>query len=695
MRILVTCNVQTSTHEDEAEYDPPETINEILRALSSGGHVAEAVNVSQPLARTVGKLAAFRPDLVFNIAEGRRGPYREALVPAVLEDMAIPFTGSDAWTLALTLDKAMTKSALGGLGIAIPGGCVVRSEADWAACRGLKYPVIAKPNFEGSSLGISASSVATSYDRLVEIVRGAKGLLARFPNGLLVEEYIHGIDVAVPFLEGSLGVLTPFAYEYEAIEETPYRLYDYTLKSAAAGSVRIVIPAPIPAGAQERLVAFTREAFRRLKVRDVGRIDVRFGDDGAIYFLEVNALPSLNPEAGLFLAASRSGLDFAGVILSIVDSAARRYGLLSHGRTGKSGGAHAGPLAVGFTYNVKRVKPRALDGNMAITAADDDEAEYDPPATINAIAEAIGALGHRVVHFEAGPELAQALTETPVDVVFNIAEGREGRNREAHIPALLELLGIPYTGSDVGALAVCLDKALAKRVVASHGLATPRFQLVSSTRTKIMKGLSYPVIVKPTFEGSSKGITARSVVTSEAEARRVATELIERYRQPALVEEYVVGREFTVGVLGDRRPRALPPMEIVFLNSEAEFPVYDFAIKQEWDRRVRYDCPANITAREQRALEVAAQGVFEALGLRDVARIDFRMDANGVPYFLEANPLPGLTPGFSDLVLIGRAGGIDYNGLIGDILAGAIRRHRERVSTPNAEVAGIRAARRG
>jgi D-alanine-D-alanine ligase len=608
--------------------------------------------------------------------------------------MAIPFTGSDAWTLALTLDKAMTKSALAGLDVVIPRGRVVRSEADLAACRGLRFPVIAKPNFEGSSLGISASSVASTHESLVTIVGGESGLLARFPAGLLVEEYIHGIDVAVPFIEGSLGVLTPFAYEYEPLDASPYRLYDYTLKSAAAGSVRIVIPAPLPSAAQERLVKFTREAFRRLKVRDLGRIDVRYGDDGEIYFLEVNALPSLNPEAGLFLAASRSGLDFGGVILSIVESAARRHGLSTRGRTGKSGAA-TGPLAVGFTYNVKRVKPRALDGNMAITAADDEEAEYDPPATINAIAEAISSLGHRVVHFEAGPELAQALTETPVDVVFNIAEGREGRNREAHIPALLELYGIPYTGSDVGALAVCLDKALAKRVVASHDLATPRFQLVSSVRTKILKGFRYPVIVKPTFEGSSKGITARSVVTNEADARRVATELIERYRQPALVEEYVVGREFTVGVLGDRRLRALPPMEIVFLNSDAEFPVYDFAIKQEWDRRVRYDCPAQITPREQRALETAALGVFEALGLRDVARIDFRMDASGVPYFLEANPLPGLTPGFSDLVLIGRAGGIDYNALIGEILAGAIRRHRERVSHHGDERVLSRSSRRG
>jgi D-alanine-D-alanine ligase len=342
------------------------------------------------------------------------------------------------------------------------------------------------------------------------------------------------------------------------------------------------------------------------------------------------------------------------------------------------------PLRVGFTYNVKRVKPH-LDGT------DDNEAEYDPPTTLQAIRDAIASYGHEVVDLEATPELPGILASRPVDVVFNLAEGSKGRNRECQVPALLELLDIPYSGSDPATLAVTLDKALAKRVVRQQNILTPDFMLMQTGKEKLPKELQrFPLIVKPNAEGSSKGVHATNVVRSESELRDTARRLIERYRQPVLVEQYISGREFTVGLLGERRPKVLPIMEIVFLDKKDTTPVYSFEFKQDWSRKIRYDAPAKLDPLQQRALEKAARDCFMALNCRDVGRIDFRMDAQGRVYFLECNPLPGLTPDWSDLVLISKAAGLTYRGLIGEILAPAIRRHQERARERRREAPRMR-----
>jgi D-alanine-D-alanine ligase len=283
-----------------------------------------------------------------------------------------------------------------------------------------------------------------------------------------------------------------------------------------------------------------------------------------------------------------------------------------------------------------------------------------------------------VVDLEATQDLPLQLASTPVDVVFNIAEGFKGRSREAQVPSLLELLDIPYTGSDPAALSVSLDKALAKRMVRTHGILTPDYIVLQTGRERLPRELAFPLIVKPVAEGTSKGVTRKSVVQDEAELREVARELVSKYRQPALVENYVAGREFTVGLLGERRPRVLPPMEIVFLDPADPTPIYSFDMKQEWNDRIRYEVPARLAPRELDRLERAARECFGALGCRDVARVDFRLDAEGRFHFIECNPLPGLAPGWSDLVLIAQAAGLDYRALIGEILSFAIRRYQER-----------------
>lgn len=414
-----------------------------------------------------------------------------------------------------------------------------------------------------------------------------------------------------------------------------------------------------------------------LAIRDLGRVDFRVAEDGTPFVIEVDPLPGLEPHATLSTAAALHGLDRPEDVLeAIVRSASQRHSLGT--RSGGRAKPKKRPLRVGFTFNVKRVTP--------VEGVEESEAEYDSPKTIAAIREAIESHGHEVIELEATPELPTRLVAAAPDVVFNMAEGVLGRNRESQVPALLELLGIPYTGSDPAALAMALDKELAKRLVADVGVATPPWFLAHSGRERLPKGFPFPAIVKPVTEGSSKGVVPKSVVENEAEARAVARELVERYKQPALIEGYLPGREFTVGLLGERTPRVLPPMEIVFLDKRNKRPVYAFEHKQDWSKELRYDTPAKVDARLGRELARAAVASFHALGCRDVARVDLRLDAEGRVNFVELNPLPGLSPGWSDLCLIAASANLDYRALIGRILAPAIRRFR-------ANAAGARTAR--
>jgi D-alanine-D-alanine ligase len=538
----------------------------------------------------------------------------------------------------------------------------------------LRFPVIVKPNFEGSSKGISQDSVVEDplglHERVAEI-------LGRYPAGVLVEEFIRGRDVTVPFLEAAArergGVLQPVEYEVDAelAGERRHAIYDYELKTRLDRAVSVRAPARLQRALAARIHEQAATVFRVLGIRDLGRIDFRVAEDGTPYFLEVNALPSLEPGAGIYASAALEGLHQDGVLGAVVHSATSRWNLAdARGRRGRP--RRAERLKVGFSFNVKRLKPEA-GGDL------DDEAEYDSPETLQAIREAIASHGHEVVDLEASSDLPIVLASAPVDVVFNIAEGFRGRNRESQVPALLELLDIPYTGSDPAALSVSLDKALAKRMVKTHGILTPDYLVMHTGRERLPRELQrFPLLVKPVAEGTSKGVTKRSIVRDEGELRDMAREIIGKYRQPALVEGYVAGREFTVGLLGERRPRVLPPMEIVFLDPSDPTPIYSFEMKQDWSEKIRYEVPAKLQPRELERLERAAREVFAALGCRDVARVDFRMDAEGHLYFIEANPLPGLAPGWSDLVLIAEAAGIDYRALIGEILSFAVRRHGER-----------------
>ncbi len=672
MRIALTHNLRLSDSEEEAEFDTRETVEALAGAIERLGHRVERIEVSGPASRTVARLEAYGPDLIFNTAEGRRGRFREAFFPALFDELGMPYTGSDAYALSLTLDKQLTKLVLAQHGVPTPRWQYVEDPRQ-IQLNALRYPVIVKPNFEGSSKGITQDSVVEDALRLHEVVAAA---LARYPAGVLVEEFIPGRDMTVPFLEAAAperrGVLQPVEYVIaeQASAGRRYAIYDYELKTRLDALVSVRAPAALKRAHAERLRELSEAVYRVLEIRDLGRIDFRIGDDGQVYFLEINALPSLEKGAGIYASAALEGLHADAVVNAVIRSAIARWGI-SDQRTRRGRPRRTERLKVGFTFNVKRVAPDPA-------GEQDEEAEYDSPKTLQAIREAIASYGHEVVDLEATQDLPLQLASTPVDVVFNIAEGFKGRSRESQVPSLLELLDIPYTGSDPAALSVSLDKAVAKRMVRTHGILTPDYLVLNTGKERLPRELGFPLLVKPVAEGTSKGVTKKSIVRDEGELRDVARELIAKYRQPALAEQYVSGREFTVGLLGERRPKVLPPMEIVFLDGSDPTPIYSFEMKQDWSDRIRYEVPARITERELDRLERAAREVFAALGCRDVARIDFRIDAEGRIYFIECNPLPGLTPGWSDLVLIAQAAGIEYRPLIGEILSFAIRRYQER-----------------
>ncbi|TXD31388.1 ATP-grasp domain-containing protein [Lujinxingia vulgaris] len=320
-------------------------------------------------------------------------------------------------------------------------------------------------------------------------------------------------------------------------------------------------------------------------------------------------------------------------------------------------------LRVAFTYNVKR------------GIAGDQEAEFDSPRTISAIVEALQGWGYEVVPIEAGPDLPARLDEVAPDLVFNIAEGWHGRSRESQVPAMLEYRGIPFVGSDSVSIALTLDKVLAKRLVASAGLDTPAFQVFRAADEPLNPALSFPLIVKPACEGSSKGIGEGAVVHDEEALRARVRHLRERYNQPALVEAYISGREFTVAVIGNgAEPCVLPVLEVAFNEAAGEFPVYSYEIKQEIVAGARYLCPAPIDRELAERLARRAREVFAALELRDLARVDFRLADDGTIHFLEVNPLPGLTPDYSDVCLIASAAGLTYQTLVGHLMRAALTR---------------------
>ena len=318
--------------------------------------------------------------------------------------------------------------------------------------------------------------------------------------------------------------------------------------------------------------------------------------------------------------------------------------------------------------------PASVGADVASANAVGDEfAEWDSAETIDAVERALSPLGD-VIRLEADEDFPERLRATRPDMVFNIAEGLNGVNREAHVPAICEFFGIPYSGSDPFTLSACLDKARTKEILSHHGVPTAEFALVRErSELPALRDREYPLFVKPVHEGSSKGITERNFCKSFDELEEQVAFLLDHYEQPVLVETYLPGAEFTCAILGNGAgARVLPLVGMNFGSlPEGALPVYGFEAKWVWDRPEKpleiFECPARIGEALRSEIEQVVLRAYTVLGCRDWSRIDVRLDAAGKPNVVEVNPLPGILPDPADnscFPKAARAAGMSYDQLI-------------------------------
>ena len=323
-------------------------------------------------------------------------------------------------------------------------------------------------------------------------------------------------------------------------------------------------------------------------------------------------------------------------------------------------------MRIGMTYDLR-------SDYLAAGYSEDETAEFDRESTIEAIETAIARMGHEPVRVGNLASLIRHLSNGDKwDLVFNIAEGLYGFGRESQVPALLDAYKVPYVFSDPLVLALTLHKGMAKHVVRDLGIPTPDFAVVRGAADIAKVSLPFPLFAKPVAEGTGKGVTPASKVRDRAQLDRVCRELLALYRQPVLVETFLPGREFTVGIVGNGpAARTIGTIEVILLE-KSEPEVYSYHNKEYCEELVEYRA---VTDAEARAAEEVALAAWHALGCQDGGRVDLRSDATGQPNFIEVNPLAGLHPEHSDLCIIATKFGITYQALMREIVEAAITRN--------------------
>ena len=325
-------------------------------------------------------------------------------------------------------------------------------------------------------------------------------------------------------------------------------------------------------------------------------------------------------------------------------------------------------MRIGLTYDLR-------SEYLALGYSEEETAEFDRDDTIFAIENALETLGHIPVRIGNVRKLIEYLSRGERwDLVFNIAEGLNGVSREAQIPAILDVYGIPYTFSDPLVMALTLHKGMTKHIIRDHGYRTSVFCVIEHPEEVSDISFAPPFFVKPVREGTGKGISPASIIQEPEMLPRACETLIVAYKQPVLVEQFLPGREFTVGILGTGRDaKALGTLEIVLLEG-AETNVYSYVNKEYCEELVEYPLVLPDNDKQVREAEELALACWQALGCRDGGRVDLRCDANGDPCFLEVNPLAGLHPEHSDLPILCNRLGIPYLELIDRILSSAATR---------------------
>lgn len=323
---------------------------------------------------------------------------------------------------------------------------------------------------------------------------------------------------------------------------------------------------------------------------------------------------------------------------------------------------------VGLTYDLK-TDYELKDGDPA-----DAYAEFDHPSTIDVIAEAIESQGFSVKRIGNVNQLLEMGDDIGVDIVFNISEGLFGRNRESQVPIILEMKRIPFVGADALTLGLTLDKVMAKKMFKADNIPTPKFFEVKNAQSlDDIDHIKFPLIVKPRFEGSSKGLSESSRVEDMDGLRAQVEHIVNTYKQPALVEEFISGSEFTVGVIGNDDPLAMDVVQVK-IDGRLQLNNKFYTFSRITSNRLEYICPAKITQELAKKLQEIALKVYTTVECRDFGRVDFRVDKDGKPYVLEINPLPSLST--EDVFpLLAKSIGLTYNEIIGKILNIALERN--------------------
>lgn len=325
-------------------------------------------------------------------------------------------------------------------------------------------------------------------------------------------------------------------------------------------------------------------------------------------------------------------------------------------------------LQVGLTFNAKSDHALNPDGPA------DANAEFDSEETLVDIQQALERTGCEVERLGSPVDLMQRLPGIDVDIVFNIAEGKAGRNRESQVPVMLEMCGIPYVGSDGLTMALTLDKFMAKQVFLASGIPTPRAVRLDEGVDPVARGLSYPLIVKLRQEGSSKGITADSVVRDESQLWRQVDRLRNLYSgAPIIAEEFITGRECTVFVVGNESPRVLPVAQVCIDNHPQPDDRF-FTYEDLHNPAVSYQAPADLDEDLTKRLQRLALAVYQSVECKDMGRVDFRIDRQGRPFVLEINPLPSLARNDSIADIVAAANWT-YEQLIREIFEAALKRY--------------------
>jgi D-alanine-D-alanine ligase len=348
-------------------------------------------------------------------------------------------------------------------------------------------------------------------------------------------------------------------------------------------------------------------------------------------------------------------------------------------------------LNVALTFNVKpesgtfseSVSSNPHSASHIITNQIDQFAEWDTWETINAVKDAL-SIYHNVILIEADKDAFEKFKYYKPDIVFNIAEGAKGFSREAQIPAMLEMLDIPYTGSDALTLGICLDKSRTKEILSYYNIPNSKFYVYENSFELNGQEFDFPLFVKPISEGSSKGIFTSSLTENYDQLKNEVDRIRNLYNQYALVEEFLSGREFTVAILGnDNNTHVLPIIEVRFDKFPKDVkPIYSYETKWILDTKENdfdvFDCPAQIEKDLEEKIKEICLKTYKVLRCKDWSRIDVRLDNNGIPNIIEINPLPGIMPDpneNSSFPKAARAAGLSYDEMINQVLYSACKRY--------------------